>query len=562
MLGLGSYGFWEPWEPKYALAIQEMLDRGEYFIPYLNGEIRWTKPILYYWAALPLAAVAGVNEWTMRLPSALAALAGMIVLYLCISRIRSRRTGFLAAMILGTTPQYFCMARQAMPDMLMSFFLLSTMCFFAAGRFGEGDPRRWFQASYASLGLAFLTKGPVTLVLALGAIGICFLFQPGGEVAQPLRTFARDWKIHAKRFHVLPGLIIAGAIAVPWYLFLMATEWRGFWAIFVGYENFARFVLPIRDHHGTVTYYFSTIFHGMYPWSALLPGVLIFLMKKTGRTAPEMRQRWYFAAWFLSAFLLYSAAGTKLQHYFLPAAAPFAVLIASFWEDFSARKRPTELATVLISVPFLYIISRDLLDEGHGRAIANFIDRSDLNVEGIPFSLLMVFGTWTAACATAFLSKRASLLSRRVALICVMTAVFNAAVFSLHVIPRHTTTGGRNVTVYTSKIEKRLQKGAALVVFGGVRYSAYYYIGRDKVAHYEGDELDTMVASLHEKSRVYIIAQDEWMPALHEKLALDRRHKWKTLSSAMEGYSLIRGLRRKAEIRKDSSVAAPGGGNA
>ena len=31
---LGAYGFWDPWEPKYAEAAREMLERRTYFVPY------------------------------------------------------------------------------------------------------------------------------------------------------------------------------------------------------------------------------------------------------------------------------------------------------------------------------------------------------------------------------------------------------------------------------------------------------------------------------------------------------------------------------------------------
>ena len=40
-----SFGLWEPWEPKYAQAVVEMMERGDYLTPFFRGEPRFSKPI-------------------------------------------------------------------------------------------------------------------------------------------------------------------------------------------------------------------------------------------------------------------------------------------------------------------------------------------------------------------------------------------------------------------------------------------------------------------------------------------------------------------------------------
>ena len=42
---LGAYGFWDPWEPKYAESVREMVDRGSYFVPYYRDEVRLARQI-------------------------------------------------------------------------------------------------------------------------------------------------------------------------------------------------------------------------------------------------------------------------------------------------------------------------------------------------------------------------------------------------------------------------------------------------------------------------------------------------------------------------------------
>ena len=139
--GIGSYPLWDPWEPKYAKAVSEMQERGEWITPYLGGRIRWTKPILVYWAMYLPTALFGNNEFSVRLPIVLAAVLGVLMMYYFLSRLRGRRTGLIGACVLGTLPQYFYMARQAMPDMLLVVFLAAAMGFLALARFGAARQR-------------------------------------------------------------------------------------------------------------------------------------------------------------------------------------------------------------------------------------------------------------------------------------------------------------------------------------------------------------------------------------------------------------------------------------
>jgi 4-amino-4-deoxy-L-arabinose transferase-like glycosyltransferase len=69
--GLGSRDFWAPVEPRYAEIARVMHAKGEWVVPSANGDLYTDKPILYFWLVLLGSALAGgVNEWTVRLPSA------------------------------------------------------------------------------------------------------------------------------------------------------------------------------------------------------------------------------------------------------------------------------------------------------------------------------------------------------------------------------------------------------------------------------------------------------------------------------------------------------------
>ena len=92
-------------------------------------------------------------------------------------RLFDRRTGMMAACILGTMPQYFYLARQAMPDMLLTVFLIGALGLFAVGRF-DAKKRTWhLRFGYAFIALAVLTKGPVAGAIVIGICGLFWLIE-------------------------------------------------------------------------------------------------------------------------------------------------------------------------------------------------------------------------------------------------------------------------------------------------------------------------------------------------------------------------------------------------
>ena len=102
LAGLGNGTFWEPDEPRFAEATRQMFARGDFVTPYLNGVPRFEKPILFYWAQATAFTAFGDNEFAARLPSAIAGVGIVLVLYLLVVEIASRRAAFVAALVMAT----------------------------------------------------------------------------------------------------------------------------------------------------------------------------------------------------------------------------------------------------------------------------------------------------------------------------------------------------------------------------------------------------------------------------------------------------------------------------
>src|SRR5262249_50851158 len=62
-----SFHLFEPDEGRYAQIPREMLNRGEWVVPYLQGQPYLDKPPLLYWLVMGSYRVLGVHVWSARL---------------------------------------------------------------------------------------------------------------------------------------------------------------------------------------------------------------------------------------------------------------------------------------------------------------------------------------------------------------------------------------------------------------------------------------------------------------------------------------------------------------
>jgi 4-amino-4-deoxy-L-arabinose transferase-like glycosyltransferase len=224
---LGSFGLWDPWEPKYVESAREMIERDSYIVPYYREEVRLTKPILVYWGVLAGASIFGLNEFGARIGGVCLALVTLAGVYYAVSRMRGRQAGLISALVLCTAPQFYFIARQAMPDVYLFSSVGMCLLFFCLGLYGAEERRNvHFGISYACLALAVLAKGPFiigTLFLTTLAI-FTFIHIDLRELWQ------RERRIGTLLF---AGTAVPAAVIVPWlalaaYLFGTPPLWWGY----------------------------------------------------------------------------------------------------------------------------------------------------------------------------------------------------------------------------------------------------------------------------------------------------------------------------------------------
>src|SRR6516164_422986 len=117
---LGQSSLWDIDEGNNAEAAREMLESGNWIIPTFNYQLRVDKPALLYWLQVFAYRAFGVNEFAARLPSALAALLTVLLVYELGQRMFGPSTGLAGGLILSTSVAFCASAHFANPDALLN----------------------------------------------------------------------------------------------------------------------------------------------------------------------------------------------------------------------------------------------------------------------------------------------------------------------------------------------------------------------------------------------------------------------------------------------------------
>ncbi|MBD2578698.1 glycosyltransferase family 39 protein [Oscillatoria sp. FACHB-1406] len=371
---LGSTGLVDETEPLFAEAARQMVVTGDWITPYFNGATRFDKPPLVYWLMAIAYRAIGVNEWAVRLPSALSAIALTCFGFFTLLRFGYPQPGALStdkpqtpfppkslwlSAWIGSTLMAFNLqtlvwAHTGVSDMLLSACMgCALFCFFwgygaSAGAAvevsrdsadremgGKGAifPNRWYLAFYVFIALAILTKGPVGIAIP-GLVIFAFLWYVG-RLKEVLREMG-----------VLVGGILVSAIALPWFVLVIQRNGEAYIDSFFGYHNVERFTHVVNGHAAPWYFYFLVVLVGFLPWSVYLPVAIARLRipaRSRWQAQPRNSHLGIFAlSWFAVIFLFFTIAVTKLPSYTLPLIPAAAILVSLFWSQKLSDSEPVK----------------------------------------------------------------------------------------------------------------------------------------------------------------------------------------------------------------------------
>ena len=297
-------------ETRYVSAAWEMWLRGDFLVPFKNGEPYSHKPPFLFWMFHAGWAVFGVNDWWPRLVLPLFSAGSLLLTCMLARRLWPQHTdlGGRAALILVSALLWTLFSTSVMFDVLLAFWVLIGMHGVLAAADGK---RRGFVMLGIAIGLGVLTKGPVILLNLLPITVLALWWQPGLE-----------WK---RWFGgVALAVVLGAAIALAWALPAGMSGGEAYRnAIFWGQT--ADRMVDSFAHRRPFWWYLPLLPVVLFPWF-VWPGLWKALAHH-GRAEFDRGTR-FCLAWMLPVFIAFSFISGKQPHYLVPMFPAFALLMA------------------------------------------------------------------------------------------------------------------------------------------------------------------------------------------------------------------------------------------
>ena len=318
-------------ETRYVSAAWEMWLRGDFLVPFKNGEPYSHKPPFMFWMFHAGWALFGVNDWWPRLVLPLFSAGALVLTFLLARRLWPQHGGLggQAALILVSALLWIVFSTSVMFDVMLAFWVLFGMHGVLSASEGK---RRGFVMLGIAIGMGVLTKGPVTLLNLLPVTVLALWWNPGLQWG---RWFG------GVGLAVLLGAAIALAWAIPAGI-AGGEAYRN--AIFWGQT--ANRMVESFAHRRPFWWYLPLLPLLLFPWF-VWPGLWKALAhhRKLGLD----RGTRFCLAWMLPVFVAFSFISGKQPHYLVPMFPAFALLSARVLADRSASRvgLPALLAAAL-----------------------------------------------------------------------------------------------------------------------------------------------------------------------------------------------------------------------
>jgi 4-amino-4-deoxy-L-arabinose transferase-like glycosyltransferase len=360
--GLGDYGLIDPDEGRTAVIAKEILQTDNWLTLTYEGTPYYDKPAPYFWLVALGLKFFGLNEFAVRLPSALAATLSVLAIYLWGVLSKDPERALWGAMILATSVQFIGLGRGGRMDMPLVFFTTAALIYFLWWK-ERDDRREWIWPFYLLLALASLVKGPVGVVLPMLVVAVFVLAK-------------RNWLL-VRQMRLVRGAALFLLVVGPWYL-LAFIEDPEYIQTFLLKHNLMRYFTNGRGvNHAEPIYYFLPILMGGFlPWTLFLPPLVQSMRQRLKEGVGE--ENLFLVLWVATVFCFFSLSRNKLGGYILPLFPPLALLMGDFlrkatkpWasKDMTAHWLFGAALVWLLSVLFLSSITQAVLSKRNAQLL-------------------------------------------------------------------------------------------------------------------------------------------------------------------------------------------------
>ncbi|WP_321330742.1 glycosyltransferase family 39 protein [uncultured Bacteroides sp.] len=331
-------------ESRNLATAQEMVARGNYMTPTMNGELRLEKPPLPTWIAAAINHVIPDNISAQRCAAGVAAVFLVFFLYLIVFEFSQKQTlALFASLVLATSYNVVMMGRTATWDIYCHSFMLGAIYFMVRAFNGKGAQWGYFIVSGLLMGLSFLSKGPVSFfALLLPFLISYFIF------------FRPDFEHKVLPFIGMIMICLAMSLWWPAYIYLFYKDW----STHIADKESSSWI----NHNVRSWYYYWQFAAESGIWAFFWITSLVWpYWKKRFEGDLRTKKIYLFSVlWTLSALVLLSLIPEKKTRYLLPMLIPGAFNISLCLFYFVRNKlKPKEeiLFKVNISVILLVLIS-------------------------------------------------------------------------------------------------------------------------------------------------------------------------------------------------------------
>ena len=396
-LGLGGQAITDADEAYYAEASREMVESGDWLTPRFNYQNRWEKPVLYYWLTSATYLITGPTEFSARVWAAFSG-AGLVLLAWGIARHMSGRldVAWLSGAVVATSFGYFSMARAALPDLPLTFFI--TLGIWAAlravdaadqrrsGPVGPATAMKWWALAGFGAGAGFLMKGPVALVVP-------------GVVLLPIAWRERR-RLHLDIRGIAVAALVAAVVGLPWYVAMWLEHGDAYFQSFFVADNLERFTTERFNDARQFWFYLPVLLGGLMPWS-------VYLVAFSGDALVRLRRRvlrladsdWRLLIWAVMPVLFFTVSIGKQPRYILPVLPPLAVFVARGIIERIGHQRDrlltaaTWITVVVYAVlTFVFVRMEPLFINGY--PLATWVGACLLGCSAIALAIIAATSSW------------------------------------------------------------------------------------------------------------------------------------------------------------------------
>ena len=275
-LFLGETSFHTRGEPREAVVALTMLKDGNWILPVNNGIDMAYKPPFFHWIIAAVSTVAGtINEYTSRMPSALALTAMVLVGYFFYAKRRGHELSFLTALITLTNFEVHRAGTNCRVDMVLTAMMVIAL--YQLYKWIEHGMKGVPFWAVLCLSGAALTKGPVGIVLPCMVPAVYLLL--------------RGWNFWRVFFSFLMVAVLSCILPLVWYYAAYQQGGDKFLELVIE-ENFLRFMgkMTYESHINPAYYNVYMLLAGYVPYTLL---VLISLFCLTYRKLTWSPKMWW-----------------------------------------------------------------------------------------------------------------------------------------------------------------------------------------------------------------------------------------------------------------------------